>query len=196
MVTRGLAGTAVGFALLLIVVAGARGKSGVESEPRIIPIHPMVEDVEILYGDPDKPGEPFVMRIRELPGGIIPPHKHSVDENITVLQGTLFFAVGDKFDWKRYKGEHIEALLIKNTQGDIMVQNLKEFEDLTGITVGVDQPPEQQQRQKLTVEFNSGQTSFDVVYYSFHVQKRLFGKNSWVADVRDYLARLSSSGKP
>lgn len=98
MVTRGLAGTAVGFALLLIVTAGARGKSGVQSEPRIIPIHPMVEDVEILYGDPDKPGEPFVMRIRELPGGIIPPHKHSVDENITVLQGTLFFAVGDKFD--------------------------------------------------------------------------------------------------
>lgn len=98
MVTRGLAGTAVGFALLLIAAAGAPGKSGVASEPRIIPIHPMAEDVEILYGDPDKPGEPFVMRIRELPGGIIPPHKHSVDENITVLQGTLFFAVGDKFD--------------------------------------------------------------------------------------------------
>ena len=38
------------------------------------------------------------MRIRELPGGIIPPHKHPVDENITVLQGTLYFAVGEKFD--------------------------------------------------------------------------------------------------
>ncbi len=91
------------------------------------------------------------------------------------------------FDWKRFKGEHIEALLIKNTQGDILVKNQKDFEDLTGITVGVDEPPEQQQRQKLAVEFASGQTSFDVVYYSFHVQKRLFGKNKWVADVRDYL---------
>jgi multiple sugar transport system substrate-binding protein len=91
------------------------------------------------------------------------------------------------FDWKRFKGEKIEALLIKNTQGDIMVQNLKEFTDLTGITVGVDQPAEQQQRQKLAVEFASGATSFDVVYYSFHVQKRLFGKNKWVADIRDYL---------
>jgi len=94
---------------------------------------------------------------------------------------------GDTFSWQRFKGEKIEALLIKNTQGDIMVQNLKEFQDLTGITVGVDQPPEQQQRQKLAVEFASGQTSFDLVYYSFHVQKRLFGKNKWVADVRDYL---------
>lgn len=91
------------------------------------------------------------------------------------------------FDWKRFAGEHIEALLIKNTQGEVLVKYQKEFEELTGITVGVDLPPEQQQRQKLAVEFASGQTSFDVVYYSFHVQKRLFGKNKWVADLRDYL---------
>jgi len=58
----------------------------------------MSEDVEVLYGDPEKAGEPFVMRIRELPGGIIPPHRHPVDEHITVVQGTLYFAVGDKFD--------------------------------------------------------------------------------------------------
>ena len=98
MLPKSLTRAALGFALLWIVAAGAGGQSAAASEPRIIPIHPMVEDVEILYGDPDKPGEPFVMRIRELPGGIIPPHKHPVDENITVLQGTLYFAVGEKFD--------------------------------------------------------------------------------------------------
>jgi quercetin dioxygenase-like cupin family protein len=65
---------------------------------RVIAIKPMTEDVEILYGDPEKAGEPFVMRIRELPGTIIPPHKHPVDEHITVVQGTIYFAVGDKFD--------------------------------------------------------------------------------------------------
>ena len=98
MLVKRLSRGAVGFAVLLTVAAGARGQSAAESRPRIVPIHPMDEDVEILYGDPEKPGEPFVMRIRELPGGIIPPHKHPVDENITVVQGTLFFAVGDKFD--------------------------------------------------------------------------------------------------
>jgi hypothetical protein len=67
-------------------------------QPRIIPIKQMSQDVEILFGDPEKVGEPFVMRIRELPGGIIPPHKHPVDEHITVVQGTLYFAVSDKFD--------------------------------------------------------------------------------------------------
>jgi len=87
-----------GFALLSLVAAGARGQSPPKPEHRLIPIHPMSEDVEVLYGDPEKPGEPFVMRIRELPGGIIPPHKHPVDENITVVQGTLYFAVGEKFD--------------------------------------------------------------------------------------------------
>ncbi len=95
---RALARVAFVFASLLTLAAGASGQSALKAEPRIIPIHSMSEDVESLYGDPEKPGEPFVMRIRELAGGIIPPHKHPVDENITVLQGTLYFAVGDKFD--------------------------------------------------------------------------------------------------
>jgi hypothetical protein len=58
----------------------------------------MTQDVEILYGEPENAGEPFVMRIRELPGTIIPPHKHPVDEHITVVQGTIYFGVGEKFD--------------------------------------------------------------------------------------------------
>jgi len=98
MLNKRLAVAVFGFGVLSIAGAGALGQSVSGPQPRIIPIHPMVEDVEVLYGDPEKPGEPFVMRIRELPGGIIPPHKHPVDENITVLQGTLYFAVADKCD--------------------------------------------------------------------------------------------------
>ena len=70
----------------------------VTAQPRIRPLRPMTGDVEVLYGDPDKPGEPFVIRIRELAGGIIPPHRHPIDEHITVVQGTVYFAVGDTFD--------------------------------------------------------------------------------------------------
>jgi quercetin dioxygenase-like cupin family protein len=92
------ASVAVGLALFVVGTADIRGQSVVKSEYRLVPIHSMSEDVEVLYGDPETPGQPFVMRIRELPGGIIPPHKHPVDENITVLQGTLYFAVGETFD--------------------------------------------------------------------------------------------------
>lgn len=83
---------------ILIVSMAGLGQSKETRQYRIIPIKVMSEDVEVLYGDPEKVGEPFVMRIRELPGGIIPPHRHPVDENITVLKGTLYFGVGEKFD--------------------------------------------------------------------------------------------------
>jgi quercetin dioxygenase-like cupin family protein len=55
-------------------------------------------DVEILAGHPDSVGRPFVMRIRELPGTIVPPHRHPVDEHITVVAGTWYFGIGEHFD--------------------------------------------------------------------------------------------------
>lgn len=58
----------------------------------------MTADFEVISGDPETAGQPFVIRIRELPGTIIPPHSHPVDEHLTVLQGTFYFAVSDKFD--------------------------------------------------------------------------------------------------
>ncbi|MBV8652172.1 MAG: extracellular solute-binding protein, partial [Alphaproteobacteria bacterium] len=97
-------------------------------------------------------------------------------------------AAQDAFDWKRFKGEHIEVLMAKSPRGDLLQQYRKEFEELTGITVGDEQVPEQQQRQKTAIEFSSGSTSFDVVMLPLHVQKRLFGKNKWLEDVRPYLA--------
>ncbi len=84
--------------VMLIALVAGLGQSKETQQHRIIPIKLMSQDVEVLYGDPEKVGEPFVMRIRELPGGIIPPHKHPVDEHITVVQGTLYFGVGEKFD--------------------------------------------------------------------------------------------------
>ena len=65
---------------------------------RVVPLRRMTGDVEILYGDPELPGKPFVMRIRELPGTMVPLHSHPVDEHITVVEGTLYFAVGDRWD--------------------------------------------------------------------------------------------------
>jgi quercetin dioxygenase-like cupin family protein len=77
-------------------VARADGGKG-PNEHRIIPLRTMSGDVELLYGDPEKSG-PFVMRIHELPGAIVPPHSHPVDEHVTILQGTWYFAIGENFD--------------------------------------------------------------------------------------------------
>jgi multiple sugar transport system substrate-binding protein len=88
------------------------------------------------------------------------------------------------FDWKRFKGEKIEVLLVKSPRGDLLSKYHKEFEDMTGIEVGSEMVPEQQQRQKAVIEFNSGNPSFDVVQLSYHVQKRQFAKNNWLTDLR------------
>ena len=95
------------------------------------------------------------------------------------------------FDWKRYKGEKIEVFHVKSPRGDLLTRHHKEFEDLTGITVGSESAPEQQQRQKVVIEFNSGNTSFDVIEFAYAVQKRLLGKSNWLVDVRPLVADKS-----
>jgi multiple sugar transport system substrate-binding protein len=101
--------------------------------------------------------------------------------------GRSAFAQAD-FNWRQFEGEHIEALLTKNPRSDLLQQYEPEFTELTGIDVGSEQVPEQQQRQKQVIEFTSGGTTFDVTNVSWHVQKRLFGKGKWLEDLRPYLA--------
>ena len=86
--------------MLALGVAAWAADASEPGKPFYAPIRPVRGDFEVIYGDPEKVGEPFVIRIRELPGTIIPPHTHPVDEHITVVQGTFFFAVSETFDLK------------------------------------------------------------------------------------------------
>jgi hypothetical protein len=82
-----------------LITFGACVRESKESpQARIIPLRSMSQNVEILAGEPEKVGDPYVIRVRELPGNITPPHSHSVDVHLTVLQGTLYFSFGEKFD--------------------------------------------------------------------------------------------------
>jgi len=51
----------------------------------------------VLEGDPSK-AEDFTMRIKFPANYVIPVHTHPAVERVTVLEGTLYFAVGDSFD--------------------------------------------------------------------------------------------------
>ena len=53
----------------------------------------------VLEGDPTKDG-PFVLRVKMPDGFKIMPHTHPKDERVTVLAGTLYLGMGDKFDGK------------------------------------------------------------------------------------------------
>jgi multiple sugar transport system substrate-binding protein len=91
------------------------------------------------------------------------------------------------FDWKQFKGTKIEANFPKSPRADVLQKHQKEFEELTGIRVGSEQIPEQQQRPKVMMEMTSGRPSFDVVIASLHVQKRQIEKGHWMEDLRPFL---------
>ncbi len=96
-------------------------------------------------------------------------------------------AYAAELDWKKYAGTTIEVNLIKGPRGDLLQKYAAEFTDLTGIKVGSEVIPEQQQRQKAVIELTSGKPSFDVVHLSYHVQKRQFEKAGWLADLTGFM---------
>ncbi|HEY1391869.1 MAG TPA: cupin domain-containing protein [Methylibium sp.] len=54
----------------------------------------------VLSGDPGKPG-PYVLRVKMPANYRIAPHWHTQPENLTVLSGTFYLGLGDKFDAKQ-----------------------------------------------------------------------------------------------
>jgi quercetin dioxygenase-like cupin family protein len=51
----------------------------------------------VLEGDPNKPG-PFVFRVKVPDGYRIPPHTHPRPERVTVIAGTFYLGMGDRYD--------------------------------------------------------------------------------------------------
>ena len=112
-----------------------------------------------------------------------------------MLNVHTLFAQSASFNWRRFAGQTLEVSLIRSPRGDLLKRHQPEFEALTGIKVGVEDIPEQQQRQKIVIELNSGRPSFDVVHLSYHVQKRQFARARWLADTSSMLndAQLTPS---
>lgn len=61
------------------------------------PALPAGAKIAVLSGDPMKPG-PFTMRLSVPDGYRVPPHSHGNDEQVTVISGTFYVGMGDKFD--------------------------------------------------------------------------------------------------
>jgi multiple sugar transport system substrate-binding protein len=97
------------------------------------------------------------------------------------------------FDWKQFKGQSIEVNFQLSPRGDLLKKMMPQFEELTGLKVGFEQIPEQQQRPKVAMEMATGHPSFDVVNVGMHVQKRLVEKANWMQDLRPFIADKSLS---
>jgi quercetin dioxygenase-like cupin family protein len=66
------------------------------------PSLPKGAQVAALEGDLGKEG-PFVLRLKLPDGYRVPPHTHPKTERVTVLSGTLYIGMGEKFDEKAGK---------------------------------------------------------------------------------------------
>jgi quercetin dioxygenase-like cupin family protein len=62
------------------------------------PTFPKGAKLAVLYGDPSKAGELFIVRLKMPANYKIPAHWHPTDENITVISGTFLMGMGDKLD--------------------------------------------------------------------------------------------------
>ena len=65
------------------------------------PSLPSGAQAAVLLGNPTKEG-PFVLRLKFPAGFVVPPHRHSKDEFVTVIAGQFAVASGEKLD--RTKG--------------------------------------------------------------------------------------------
>ena len=61
-------------------------------------VFPKGAKMAVLYGDPAKEGQLFIVRLKMPAGYKIPPHTHTQSENLTVLSGALYLGMGDKVD--------------------------------------------------------------------------------------------------
>ena len=67
------------------------------------PLLPKGAQIAVLYGDPDK-AEPFVFPLKYPAGYKVAAHMHPNDYDVTVLSGTMYMGMGDKFDPARGEG--------------------------------------------------------------------------------------------
>src|SRR5262245_19766078 len=91
----------VALTLATAFVGGSYAQSESDhSLPGVVPLHKMKAGqwVEKVWGNPEKAGEVFAIRIHNDAGYIVVPHVHPMDEHVVVVQGVWWFGMGSRFD--------------------------------------------------------------------------------------------------
>ena len=92
---------ALPLALVTVLVCASYSQSDSDRGlPVVVPLHKLTAGqwVEKVWGDPEKPGEVFAIRIHNDAGYIAMPHVHPMDEHVVVVQGAWWFGMGSRFE--------------------------------------------------------------------------------------------------
>ena len=94
--------------LLALSIAGNNASSQDPARHSVVPLNKIASEqwIEKVWGDPNKAGTLYAIRIHNDAGYVVLPHTHPEDENITVVQGSWSLGMGQRFD--RSKLEPLE----------------------------------------------------------------------------------------
>lgn len=91
------------------------------------------------------------------------------------------------FNWRMFEGEKLRVAMVTQTWSEFIKNDLQAFRDLTGIDINYEILPEDQFRQKTTVEFAAGTSDVDV-FLSMVAQEGIkYESAGWYADIQSLL---------
>lgn len=106
---------------------------------------------------------------------------------VFVLGSSLALA----FDWDRFNGEEVRIMGAQKQWTEVVSARIGEFEKLTGIKVNLEIFPENQFRQKLSIELASGASTVDVFMVDPIVGGLLYWKSGWLESLNEYMEDLT-----
>jgi multiple sugar transport system substrate-binding protein len=95
-------------------------------------------------------------------------------------------AYADPFSWTKYQGKTVRLLMNKHIYNDAMLQEVANFEKMTGIKVTEDVYPEEQYFDKVTVALSSGSSDYDI-YMTGAYQVWQYAPPGWVEPLEKYI---------
>ncbi len=91
------------------------------------------------------------------------------------------------FNWKMRQGEKLRVAMVTQTWTQFVEKQIPAFKELTGIDMTYEILPEDQFRQKTTVEFAAGTSDVDV-FLSMVAQEGIkYDSAGWYADFKTFL---------
>lgn len=94
------------------------------------------------------------------------------------------------YDWKKYQGETIQVAFVEHTTATAIISKIKEFEELTGITVETSVTPEANYFDKVTAALSSKTGNIDL-FMSGAYQLWDYSTAGYVEDLTSYLADVA-----
>lgn len=94
------------------------------------------------------------------------------------------------YDWKKYAGETIQVAFVEHTTSTAIISKVKDFEELTGITVETSVTPEANYFDKVTAALSSKTGNIDL-FMSGAYQLWDYSTAGYVEDLTPYLEDVS-----